>query len=713
MAVSGKDNASRGSGRSSGLDHKRDGGKGFRPRGKGAQSGEKGGRKGGRGEGRSEGRGEGRGGYGKGNRSGRFEKGEGRRDGGSRESWKERRGDSPKKGKGYGGDRGKGKPKGFDGRGKREFAGDSRSGDRKRDGGFRKDGRRQYFEVKPVTEERTPIEGLEQAASEEEGHPKKWEPNRKPRKVKSKKDFDRERMQSLVDGTETIYRGELDPREKDPDRKPRSISRSEQLVMRKAEALAEADAAENKGRNKLASHTDFRDLYERNDASPGRLAALYATQQVRMRNAYAQEVIEASIDTATIPDVDRSFATLLTLGVVSTQGALDEVLNRCMASPRDIQPDVRDAMRISTYEIIYLRKAPHAALDQGVELVRAIAPSASGLANAVLHRVLECSDAFPFGDPSKDIDALALLYAFPTWLAKRLVADMGAQDAAQLMKASNDPAPLFISVNSLQASDEEVLSLFEEVGAEVEAAEAGAVSPMGCYRISKSRALADGRIRRLFSQGKILVSDAAAQAVAQCVLEDGKPSTLLEVGAGRGTKTLLLQNMSNRMYGDQLTLTSMDSHGFKTDLLRERAQDYGVQINDLIVGNGARLDSVMGDRMFERIFIDAPCSGLGTLRRHQEIRWRLNENQINDLADVGLSLLKSAAGHVEPGGSIVYSTCTVTYDENNGVVKRFLECAEGAEFKLAPIYGNSCFTSKLVSGGPDAHFAAKFVRNKA
>ena len=582
--------------------------------------------------------------------------------------------------------------------------------DKRRSDGFRKEGRKKYVEVNPYEVRGVQQDGIADASTATEEHPRKWEPNRERRKVKSKKAFDKERMDSLAEGTKTIYRGELDPREKDPNKKPRSISRSEQKVMEKAEALAEAEAGETRGYGKLATHTDFRDLFERCEASPGRLAALYATQQVRLRGAYAQEVIEASVDTAKISPEDRAFATLLTLGVVSSLGALDNVLNRALASPRDIQANVRDAMRISTYEIIYLRKAPHAALDQGVELVRAIAPSASGLANAVLHRVLAMADDFPFGDPSQDIGALALLYAFPKWLAKRLVADMGAQAAAAFMKASNEPAPLYISVNSLQATDREVIDLLKEVGTEVEPAEAGGIAPEGCYRVSNGRVLADGRVRKLFSEGKLLVSDAAAQAVAQCVIEDGMPASLLEVGAGRGTKTLLIQNLSHRMFGDQVELTTMDSHGFKTDLLRERAQTYGVRVNDFVTGNGARLDSVMGDRMFDEVFIDAPCSGLGTLRRHQDIRWRITEEQISELAEVGLSLLKSAAGHISEGGSIVYSTCTVTYDENNGVVKRFLESREGANFTLAPINGKSCFTTQLASGSPDAHFAAKFVR---
>ena len=342
--------------------------------------------------------------------------------------------------------------------------------------------------------------------------------------------------------------------------------------------------------------------------------------------------------------------------------------------------------------------------------MRAVAPSAAGLANAVLRRILEASVQFPYGDPTKDIDALALLYAFPSWLARQLIADLGVQSAVQLMKASNGQAPLFIAVNALKASDEEIVSLFAEVGAELEPAGSGGLSVEGCYRVPNARVLADGRISRLFSQGKILVSDASAQAVAKCVLEEGVSGSMLEVGSGRGTKTLLMQSLAYRLYGSQLSMTCMDSHGFKTDLLRDRANAYGVKINDFVTGNATRLDSVMGDRSFSTIFIDSPCSGLGTLRRHHEIRWRLQPEQIEELADVSIALLKSASGHVDVGGRIVYSTCTVTYAENNGVVKRFLESEEGRRFKLAPVFGKACFAPQLSEDSPDAHFAAKFMR---
>ena len=537
-------------------------------------------------------------------------------------------------------------------------------------------------------------------------HPRKWEPNRKKKAPKSKKSFDQAKMAHMVEAEDRIYKGELDDRRRDPDRQPSSVSYSERKVRAKAAKLAKDDPVVAAMRaDKI---TDFRAQFERCKASPGRLGALYATQQVRRRSAFAQEVIESTIDRSKLSQQDRAFATLLTLGVVSMSGALDEVINRCIKSPRDIQPDVRDALRISTYEVIYLRKQPHAAVDQGVELVRAVAPSAAGLGNAVLHRILECSSTFPFGDPNKSLDALALSYAFPAWLARQLIEDMGTQAAVELMRASNEQAPLFIHVNAIKATEAEVRELFAEVGAELEHASAGGLDAPGCFRVSNSRVLADGRIRRMFQQGKILVSDAAAPAVAGLVADS--KGEVLEVGAGRGTKTVMIQSDAFRKRGSQLSMTSMDSHSFKADLLKERAEAYGVELDGVVSGNATRLDSVMPGRLFDTVFIDAPCSGLGTLRRHHEIRWRITPERIEELAQTGVDLLRSAAGHVKPGGRIVYATCTVTYAENNGVVKRFLESDEGRAFKLAPVNGKACFASLLEKGSPDAHFAVIFVR---
>ena len=319
-------------------------------------------------------------------------------------------------------------------------------------------------------------------------------------------------------------------------------------------------------------------------------------------------------------------------------------------------------------------------------------------------------ETFPFGDPEHDVAALARFYAFPEWLARQLIEDQGAKAASDLMRVSNDPAPLFIYVNAIKATDDEVKAVFEEAGAQLAPASAADITPDGCFHVSNPRVLANEKVRALFDEGKILVSDAAAQVVASSLLPDEKPTSFLEIGAGRGTKTIMLQGDAQRKYGSQMNMTSMDNHAFKTQVLADRVETYGVELADIVTGNATRMEGVLPDKQFDVVFIDAPCSGLGTLRRHQEIRWRVTPAHIAELADGALAMLRSASQNVAPGGQLVYATCTVTYAENNGVVKRFLESEEGKQFKLAPIAGRPCIASQITSGSADAHFCARFVR---
>lgn len=521
---------------------------------------------------------------------------------------------------------------------------------------------------------------------------------------RDKKSFDAQKVARLMEN-ETVYRGELDPlrgqREKiAPGRKTRELREAQEAALRAAEL---EERRESRGKDGLKPLHPC-------EASPARLAALEVTRLVRVRNAYAQDLISSMIDESDLSTADRAFATLLVLGVVSTSGTLDELVDRALDRPADAFNDVRDALRISVYELVFLKKAPHAALDQGVELVRAVSPSAAGLGNAVLHRVFAFKDEFPFGDPNHDLEALARVYAFPKWLAGALVEDLGAKEAAAFMHASNEPAPLFVSVNALKATDQEVEEVFAAAGAFLTPAEAGGIAPAGCYHVSAPRALVDAGVRALFDGGKILVSDAAAQVVASCALPADKPGSVLEVGSGRGTKTILIQSEAQRRYGEQVVLTSLDLHAFKMDLLRERAVLYGVELADTLVANATRLESQIPARTYSTVFVDAPCSGLGTLRRHPEIRWRVTKKRIAALADTSLAILQSAAAFVEDGGRLVFSTCTVTHAENNGVVKRFLESEQGASFSLAPLEGRSAISTQLTVGSPDAHFAACFVK---
>ena len=203
---------------------------------------------------------------------------------------------------------------------------------------------------------------------------------------------------------------------------------------------------------------------------------------------------------------------------------------------------MRDALRISTYEIFFLDKRFHAAVDQGVELVKSVAPPAAGLTNYVLRQLVRLRAEFPFADPNRDIEALARLHAFPAWQAALLMNDLGPEAAFEFMRASNEPAPLFVAVNAAKTRDELVLRAFERVGEQVERVEIEGSEVPGCLRLDDPRTLLLPDMKRLLNQGRILVSDAASQQVAASVLPEKKPASFLEVGAGRATKTILLQS---------------------------------------------------------------------------------------------------------------------------------------------------------------------------
>ena len=147
--------------------------------------------------------------------------------------------------------------------------------------------------------------------------------------------------------------------------------------------------------------------------SKARLAALNSIYDIRKNGAYARDILNKTLNDHVLSSADRAFAAKLTLGVTQTLGTLDDVIYRCVDSPDDIKSNVMDCLRISAYEILYLEKEPHAAVDQGVELVKAIEPRARGLANLVLHRVVNLKADFPFGDVDTDIEAFARIYAIP------------------------------------------------------------------------------------------------------------------------------------------------------------------------------------------------------------------------------------------------------------------------------------------------------------
>lgn len=449
-------------------------------------------------------------------------------------------------------------------------------------------------------------------------------------------------------------------------------------------------------------------------ASPARIAAREVLTRVREGSAYAHEVLGQSLRRMKLTGEDAAFATRLAYGALQTEGTLDEAIDRHLGGKR-IEPRVRDALRVSAYELLYLSTEQRAAVHQGVELVRSARKQAAGLANAVLRRIAEDASTFPWGDPDTDTHALARLHGHPAWLAEMWIAELGRDTATAVMAADNEPAPLFLAENPFAGTSEVIAAALADDGAEASPCEIA-----GCLVAGDPGAAVRGSA---LADGLVIATDAAAQFVAGLVRAHAG-MTIVEVGAGRGTKTLLMQAAAKRS-GGVATIHAVDVHEFKSKLLTQRLDRFGVPGVHSLTGDATSFESIQGapsQGSVDAVLVDAPCSGLGTLRRHPEKRWRVTPADLESLAELGARLLEAAALLVRPGGFVVYSTCTLAEVENDRVIQGFLGSEQGSSFRIDSfvdevplawrrfVTPEGYFRSVPELGGPDGHFAVRLVR---
>lgn len=443
--------------------------------------------------------------------------------------------------------------------------------------------------------------------------------------------------------------------------------------------------------------------------SAARRTALRVLQRVRRDEAFAGAVLALSLASAGLGADDTALATRLVYGVLSAEGVLDEAIDRHLT--RAAEPRVRDVLRLAAFEILFSRAAVYAVVDQAVELTRGIRPQATGLTNAVVRRVAEDAPAFPWGDPASDRDALARISAHPRWIVDLAFDSLGDAAARQMLACGLEPAPTYVRLHPFER--DHAAALDELASA---APESSPPDP-DCYML--------GRPARAFDHPSDgagwFPMDAAAQ-LAPAAVSPAPGASILDVGAGRGNKTVCLQALAVRS-GGPAAITALDVHEGKARGLRERLDRSGVPGVAVCTGDARALDAQFGADAFDAVLVDAPCSGLGTLRRYPEKRWRLRPDTPARMAELQGELLASAARVVRPGGALVYSTCSIAADENSGVVDGFLASASGAQYLLQPLGdvipsewgtfrdGKGSFQSWPVSGGPDGHFVAALRRS--
>lgn len=430
--------------------------------------------------------------------------------------------------------------------------------------------------------------------------------------------------------------------------------------------------------------------------SPARRAAFDILRRVEAEGAYASFLLAATDER--LRGDDRALCYELVLGVLRRQSWLDRALehfaNRRMEG---VDLPVRLALRLGLYQLRFLsRIPPSAAVNESVDLVRAAGlRSAASFANAVLRRGTREPDYDPAASLSDPVAKLAIETSHPQWLLERWIDTFGFDEATALARANNEPAPVAFRLTakafSQSKTPQQIIQRLENSGVRVSpseitpgawrvvgyntarSSEQAEVAQVGNLRNPQARTPAP--VRELSREGLIYLQDEASQLVAH-LLDTQTGDRVLDVCAAPGSKTTHIGALAP---GAMIVAGDLHEHRLRT--LRELATTQGNGSIRLVVSDAAG-ELPFADVSFDRVLVDAPCSGTGTLRRNPEIRWRIGPADIAELSSKQTRILSNAAKMVRPGGTLLYSTCSLEKDENEAVAEAFIkEHVEFSQFR--------------------------------
>jgi 16S rRNA (cytosine967-C5)-methyltransferase len=378
-------------------------------------------------------------------------------------------------------------------------------------------------------------------------------------------------------------------------------------------------------------------------------------RRVFEHGAYADRALTS--EAAGLEPRERSLAMALSFGTVQRRGTLDHVVARLSSRPlRSLDAPVLAALRLGLFQILFLDGiADHAAVNESVELAKRDARGGAGLVNAVLRRAVadrasileELSDRTP--------EAAAILHSVPTWLADLWWEELGADRARGLLRAINRPAESALRVNTLVSAPEAV---------------AGAL-PVRAHGVAElpeaivTEEPFDAHGSELYRRGAIFPQSRASMLVAR-VLAPSAGERVLDLCAAPGAKsTHLAALMEND--GD---LVAVEHHPGRAAALERTIARMGVTCASVLVADAGSPD---GGGSFDRVLVDPPCSGLGTLQSRPDLRWRTSPERISALRSVQARILDAAAARTAAAGVLVYSVCTITAAEGERQIDAFLE----------------------------------------
>ncbi len=403
-----------------------------------------------------------------------------------------------------------------------------------------------------------------------------------------------------------------------------------------------------------------------------RYTAVRLLSRYERSDSYVDKLLNHEMNHSNLSHQDKALLNELVIGVIRWKNKLDWTLTgfyhgefqKCLNI-------VKNAMRVGLYQILFLNKIPvHAAINESVEIVKRIqGEKTAGIVNAVLRNISRNQDNIRYPNPNQDlVYYFSIIHSHPKWMIKRWIDFFGEKFTEELVDANNRRPGVTLRVNTMQSSKDKILSIFNEKDVKY------SISPYLDTSISIYSTHNNIAQTELFRSGEITVQDTSATFAA--ILTGAKPGdSVVDLCAAPGGKSHMIGEMMKNL-GKVL---AVDKYHSKLQFIKEGADRLGLTIVEPVRGDAT---NIKFDKDIDVVLADVPCSGLGTLSKKPDIKWKRDQDDIPALQLTQREILANATKIVKTGGTFVYSTCTIEPEENSDNMKWFLE--NNPEFELEP-----------------------------